>query len=143
MGQIKLVSGLVMSILFVLALTVFAINFGVDNDASVLLSSDEDYANIQNDLTGQIQDFNSDSNTSINTLMATTQEAGDQSASSGGQFKVGALTALDIATGMVTVGFVKIFGQDTGFGVFLTALLSVIAWTLGLYIWKSWRGNPD
>jgi len=143
MGQIKLTVGLLMTVLFTVAIIVFAINFGIDNNSAVLLSSEQNYSNIESDLTNSIQQYSEDSETSITTGMSTTQDKGDQSASSGGQFKVGVLTALSMTTTMLWVGFEKIFGEDSGFGIFLTALISMITWMIGLYVWKSWRGNPD
>jgi len=143
MGQIGLIKGLMMTALFALAITMFTIQFGADNDSDILLNNDSDYAALQTSITGNVQDFNENSNTSINTLMSTTQEAGDQSASSGGQFKVGVFSTMALATTIITLGFNKIFGADTGFGIFLTAVTSLLVWMIGLYIWKAWKGNPD
>ena len=143
MGQVKLITGIVMSALFVLAIVVFSIQFGIDNDSAILLGDDPEYANIQSSIVGDVQQFNEDANTSSNTLLSTTQEAGDQSASSGGQFKVTATTAMTLVGTFLGVSFTKIFGQDTGFGIFLTAIGSILLWIIGLYIWKTWKGNPD
>lgn len=143
MGQVKLITSIVMSALFVLAIVVFSIQFGADNNSGILLGDDPEYSEIQTDIVGDIRQFNSDANTSSNTILSTTQEAGDQSASSGGQFKVTATTAVALVTTFLTVSFSKIFGNDTGFGIFLTAIVSILLWVIGLYIWKSWKGNPD
>ena len=143
MGQIKLTNSLVMVALFTLAIVVFATNFGLDNGTSIVLSNDSDYASIDDSLIEDIQTANVNSNTSLNTLLSTTQDSGDQSASSGGQFKVSALTSLRTANRMVSIGYKKIFGEDSGFGIFLTALISMLGWMIGLYAWKAWRGNPD
>jgi len=143
MGQIKFIGGLILTSLFTLAIVVFATQFGAENGASVLLSEDAAYDDIQTDMVGGIQDFNDNANTSIDTLMSTTQDAGDQSATSGGQFKVGAASAIGLVITSITVGFEKIFGADNSFGIFLTALTSVLVWIIGLYAWKTWKGNPD
>jgi len=143
MGQIKFISSMIMIGLFSIAIVVFAIQFGVDNESAVLLGDDPEYAKVQNNLVGDIQTFRDDSNSSITTAMTSTQEAGDQSASSGGQFKVGVGTAISVTTTVITLGFNKIFGIDTGFGIFLTAITSLLVWIGGLYIWKTIRGNPD
>ena len=143
MGQIKMITSIVMSALFVLAIVVFSIQFGADNNSGVLLGDDPEYSEIQDSIVGDIREFNQDANTSSNTILSTTQEAGDQSASSGGQFKVTATTAITLVTTFLTLSFGKIFGNDTGFGIFLTAIISILLWIIGLYIWKSWKGNPD
>jgi len=143
MGEIKFVTGLLLTTLFTLAIVMFVIQFGDENDSAVLLSNDSDYSGIQDSLVGDVQDFNEDAEDSVDTLMSTTQEAGDQSASSGGQFKVGAFTMIRMATVIITVVFTKIFGDDIGFGIFLTAITSILVWMIGLYIWKAWKGSPD
>lgn len=143
MGQIKFVTGLIMAVLFTVAIVVFTINFGIDNDSSIKLGDDDDYSSIQSNLVGDLQDFNDAANSSGDTLMSTTQDEGDQSASSGGQFKVGVTTAMSMVTTILTLGFAKIFGEDTGFGIFLTAITSILLWMIGLYVWKTWKGNPD
>lgn len=143
MGQIKLISAMIMVALFSLAMVTFAVNFGVENNSSVQLIDDPDYASLNASVKTQIQEFNTESNTSSNTLFSTTQEQGDQSASSGGQFKVTTGSAITVVTSLITVGFKKIFGQDTGFGIFLTAITSMLLFMIGLYVWKSWKGNPD
>ncbi len=143
MGQIKLGISLIMTTLFTFAIIMFAVNFGADNDASVLLSNDSDYITFTDNLSNDIQTFNENANASMDTLMSTTQETGDQSASSGGQFKVGITTLISMATTIITVGFVKIFGENEGFGVFLTAIIGILLWMIGLYAWKTWKGNPD
>ena len=143
MGQIKLISGMIMAALFTLSIVIFAAQFGVDNDASVMLTDDSDYDGLNDTIIGEIRDINEDANSSVNTLMGTTQDLGDQSATSGGQFKVTVSTVMGILTTQLGVGFAKIFGEDTGFGILLTAITSLLLWMIGLYVWKTWKGNPD
>ena len=143
MGQIKFLSGIFMTSLFAIAIITFVINFGIDNDSSVTLDNDPDFSEINSDLTGDIQTFNINANTSSDTIMSTTQETGDQSASSGGQFKVGTATGITTVTRVIRIGFKKIFGEDTNFGVVFTLLTSLLVFISGLYIWKAWKGNPD
>jgi len=143
MGQLKLFTALSMMVMFTIALVTFVSLFGADNDSTVLLSQDEAYDSINSDLTTGIQDFQDDSETSLNTLISTTQDQGDQSATSGGQFKVGILTIVGSTTTVLMAGFKTIFGEDTAFGIFLTGLLAIIGVMFSLYAWKSWRGNPD
>lgn len=143
MGHIKLVTGLLMTACFTLSIVLFIANFGIDNNSAILLTDDDDFQTLNSSLQSNLKAFIIDSNSSADTLFKTTQEDGDQSASSGGQFKVGASTALSLVTSFLTIAFTKIFGEDTGFGIFLTAITSILLWMVGLYIWKSWKGNPD
>jgi len=143
MGQLKLFISLAMTVLFTIAIITFVGLFGTDNDSAVLLSQDETYDNVNTNLNTGIQDFQDDSDTSLNTLMSTTQDQGDQSATSGGQFKVGIFTIVTQTKTVLDVGFKSIFGEDTGFGIFLTALLTIFTIMFAAYAWKTWRGNPD
>jgi len=143
MGQINLTVSLVMLVCFTIAIVVFVANFGYDNNSAILITDDGNYSSLNGTLNNDIQQLNNDSETSLTTGLSTTQEQGDQSASSGGQFKVGVLTALSMTTTILWIGYEKIFGQDSGFGVFLTAIISVLGWIIGLYFWKTWKGAPD
>lgn len=143
MGQVKLATSILMTVLFSLAIVVFTISIGADNNAYINLENDPDYANIQDNITGEVRSFVGDANSSLETGLLTTQESGDQSASSGGQFKVTAASSVRMLKTSLSVGYKKIFGEDSGFGIFLSGLLGMIGFTIGLYIWKTWKGNPD
>jgi hypothetical protein len=143
MGQIKFLSGIFMTSLFAIAIVTFAVNFGIDNNSAIVLSDDDDYIQLQTNLTGDVQTFNINANTSSDTIMSTTQESGDLSASSGGQFKVGTGTGISTVTKVIKIGFNKIFGDDETFGIVFTMLISLLVFISGLYIWKAWKGNPD
>ena len=143
MGQIKFMSSIIMMALFTIAVITFSINFGVDNQSAVRLDNDSDFVNVRSDMVDEVTDFKKDSNSSSSALFSSTIEPGDETVATGGQFKVGVRTSLSMVTQALTGGFKKIFGQDTGFGLFLSALTGLLLWILGLYVWKTWRGNPD
>jgi hypothetical protein len=71
-------------------------------------------------------------------------DSGDQTTATGGQFKVGVGTMMKQTKNILNSGYKKIFGSDTGFGIFLTALTFLIVFTGTMYAYKSWIGrNPD
>jgi hypothetical protein len=143
MGQIQMIVSLVMIALFSIAIVNFAINFASNNDSAVSLADDTSFSDVNTNIQSNLSQFKEDSGQSFNTLITTTQESGDQSASTGGQFKVGIWSSITNVYEIMNNGYKKIFGEDKGFGIFLTALSSVLIYIAGLYVWKSWRGNPD
>lgn len=143
MGQVKFVVSLLLAALFGIAIISFAINFGEDNDSRVKLGDDPDFVNILEESKVEITDFEDDSSTASDALTESTIEPGDETVATGGQFKAGFGTSMRMVSSVIRGGFKKIFGSDTGFGIFLTALTSVLVFIGALYIWKSWRGNPD
>ena len=143
MGQIKLMSSLILVALFGFAIVMFAINFGIDNNSAINLGDDSDFEIYNASIRGDLNDVLTEVNSSSETFSSTTLDQGDQSASSGGQFKVTTGSAMGIATDTIRVGYKKVFGSDNGFGVFLTALLSILLFMAVSYAWKAWRGNPD
>ena len=90
-----------------------------------------------------LSQFTEDFNSSSKTFTETTQKLGDQSATSGGQFKIGIGTLKNVMTSAMKGGSAKFFGNDTGFGIFLTVIGVIVAWIGILYGWKAWKGNPD
>lgn len=144
MGQIKFMTSIIMAALFAIAIITFTINFGLDNKSAVNLNNDSEFVTIKDDMLGEVSDFkDSDVPVSSDALITSTIEPGDETVATGGQFKVGVGTSMKMVAKSLTAGFNKIFGKDTGFGIFLSALTALMLWALGLYVWKTWRGNPD
>ena len=143
MGQIKLMGSIIMTTLFAIAIVSFAINFANDNNSLVNLANDSDFINMNNSLMGNLSQLQNDANTSYETLRTTTQEAGDSSASTGGQFKVGFGGIIKMTYSSLRVAYSKIFGDDSGFGVVFSTFISFLLLIGGFYIWKTWKGSPD
>lgn len=145
MGQIKFITNLVLIGLFVIAIITFAVNFGYDNDTSINLANDSDFISVQSSLEGNISTtFYSDVNISSDAMHESTISTQTEATEGGTSFKVGAGTALGIAKDAITIGFTKIFGSDSGFGIFLTALGAILGYMSIMYIYKAWAGrNPD
>ena len=144
MGQIKFVSALVMTALFAIAIITFGINFANDNDSLVTINDDVDIVNLKTDVTNNSSQFTTDTESASESFFKSTASPGDQVSSSGGQFKVNARSSISMATSVMVGSFKKIFGQDSGFGIFLTALSSMLIFIGIAYAYKYWFGrNPD
>lgn len=143
MGQIKFTVALVMIALFSIAIIGFAIDFANSNDAAVSILDDSDIVSLQENAEGNISGFRSSSRTQYESIINTTISASGTS-TSGGQFAVTPTNVLGVVKNVLLVGYTKIFGTGSGFGVFLTTLLAMLVFMMGLYIWKSWAGkSPD
>lgn len=144
MGHVKFISGILMTALFIIAIILFAFNFAVDNEAPVNLQNDTDYVNIKDELTQNLSQFTTDAASSSETLASSTLASGDTATATGGQFKVSFGTSMNMVYSALKGGYKKIFGSDTGFGIFLTALTSLLVYIGALYIYKAWIGsNPE
>jgi len=144
MGQIKFFTSLVLGILFSIAIIGFAINFGDDNNAAVKLSEDPDFVTINTDLTGNLSTFESDVGSASDSFFEAQLQSDDETTRTGGQFKVGIGSLTTMFGSILKGGYKKIFGSDTGFGIFLTALTSLLLYIGVMYGIKAWWGkNPD
>ena len=144
MGQIKFITSLVLVALFTVAITTYAINFAIDNNANVSLADDSDFLEIRGDIKENLTVFYSDVNTSSDAMYKSTISSQTEATEGGTSFKVAPGTALQMAFSSITLGFRKIFGSDSGFGIFLTALISILGFISIMYLYKAWAGrNPD
>lgn len=143
MGSIKFFASCLMIGLFAIAIVTFCSQFANDNDSAISIDDDGDFTEISSDINSTITTWHSDINGTGETFISTTQDQGDQSATSGGQFKGGIRGALSMATEATRSGYQKIFGSNNGFGIFLTGLTGILLFMLIAYGWKYWRGNPD
>lgn len=144
MGQIKFTISLILIALFSIAVIGFATNFGVDNNARVQIANDSIHSSIKDSSEGDINIFYGDMNTSMEAMYKSTISSQTEATEGGTSFKVGVGNALSMAKETTTTAFHHIFGEDSGFGVFLTAFISVLGFISIMYIYKTWAGrNPD
>jgi len=146
MGHIKFMGGLLMAAIFAIAIIGYVTDFGADNDVAIDLSDDEIITEIDASLESDIDTYKLQTNSSLEALYASEISAGDETSRTGGQFKGGVSGAFSAIKNIITIGYKRIFGQEqgnSGKGIVLTALISFLAFVLGMYIWKTWKGNPD
>lgn len=144
MGNISLIVSLVLIGLFAIAITTFAINFAYDNGTETNLINDPDFTKMKGEVLSNTTAFYSDVEVISNATQQSTISTQIEATEGGTAFKVGPATALSVAFSVISISFKKIFGADTGFGIFLTALISVLGFIMAMYIYKAWAGrNPD
>ena len=142
MGQIRFIVGLVMAALFAVAIISFAIGFANDNSAFVDLSNNSKISSFSTDTDTNMESFTTTVNGSGKAFFEN-KLIGEDTETAGGQFKTNTLGVVATMSSIITLGFQEIFGQDTNFGIILGAITGLFALMAWLYIWKTWKGNPD
>jgi hypothetical protein len=143
MGQIKLTTALVMIGLFSIAIISFALNFAIDNDAAVSIADDSEISDLTTGISGNMSAFRAESESSYSSILNTTIDPGSLTVPSTAPFAITPGSALNVARNILSIAYQKIFGTNSGFSIFLVSLIAVIVFMLGLFIYKTLRGNPD
>ncbi len=143
MGQIQYTIALIMIGLFTVAIIGFAINFASDNNAAISIADDPELVRLQTTVEGNVSAFRSGAQSTYQSIVESSIEEGETTPS-GGQFAITPVSAVPVAKNIIKVGYIKIFGSGSGFGIFLTAFLAIIVFVIGMFIWKTWAGrNPE
>lgn len=144
MGTITTISSLVMIALFAIAMTGFAINFAEENDAAIDIADDPEALSLYSDtLQEGVDAFREDSEDQYQSIVDSTIEPGSQTTPSSAPYAITNTNVVNVTSNMLRTGYQKIFGTGEGFGIFFTVFVSLIVFMLGLYLIKTWRGNPD
>jgi len=142
MGQIQITISLVLIALFSIALVGFAVNFASDNDTAVSISDDPELSTLDTQVRGNLTEFTDKSSEQYQSIIESTIESGEV-VQSVGPFAVTPISALGTVTNILKVGYMKIFGNASGFNIFIMAFFSVLLFVIGLFLYKTLRGNPD
>jgi hypothetical protein len=143
MGQISLINSLVLIGLFTIALLSFAIGFAHDTNAPISIANDQELTNLNSRITGNVSSFAPDSNKTYYSIVGSEVTSTDITPS-GQQFSLTPLNAISVVKTILSVGYIKIFGNGSGFGIFLTTFIAILTFMIGLFIWKTWKGgSPD
>jgi len=143
MGTINLTTSLVMIALFAVAIIGFAINYAVDNSSVININEDPEIVGIYGTAEGNLSGFSKDSESQYKSLLETTIEPQSGSVGSTAPFASTVPSAIGASKNIIKVGYIKIFGTGSGFGLFVGTLMALIAFMFGLYIYKTLRGQPD
>jgi len=142
MGEfVKYSIAFVMIAIFSIALITFAINFGLDNDASINIGSDEGFNEANTNLKGNLTEFYTGTGTASESYQKSTIGSQTESTEGGTQFKVTPATSLSMAVATITTSWNRIFGKDSAFAFILTSLIAVLTFILIMYGYKAWAGR--
>ena len=143
MGQLSFTISIVIIALFTIALISFAANFAIDNDSPVSIQDDSELMGLKSNISDDVSTFKEKSEDSYKSIVDSSITKGDN-LESGGTFSLTIASSLSTVTNILRVGYVKIFGTGSGFGIFITAFISIILFIAFMYFAKTWLGrNPD
>ena len=142
MGQIQLWGSILMIGLFAFALISFGMNFGADNNAPINIANDPEISKLYDQTDGNLSAFGDASEGQYESIIETTTTSGGTAPTSG-PFAVTTPSSISVVKNVLKTGYIKIFGTGSGFGIFLTTLISFLGFMMGLYIYKTLRGFPD
>jgi hypothetical protein len=145
-GQIGWTISLVMIGLFVVAIIGFAVNFASDNNSPIDIADDPEISNLYTSVVGNLSEFGEGAQDTYGSIINSTisPSAASGTTATSGQFAITPTNTIGVTRNILNVGFKKIFGSNSGFGIFLTTFLGLIVFITGLLIWKTWAGRtPD
>lgn len=137
----KWVVGFVLFGLFTVALIGFAINFAADNNSAVDIADDQQIVNLYSDTQEGLGDLGTASETSTASIINSSISSGSLTTQTGSQFAITPSNAVSTGKNVIQVGYYRIFGTNSGFGIFFFSLLGVITFISGLMVWKAWVGR--
>lgn len=146
MGQIKWFASMVFIVLFTISLITFLTNFAEDNSAVVDIGTEDSIDSLASNTRSNITLFKAEADTSTKALWESEINPDEETTRTGGQFKGSVGGLWSSVTNVFSLGNKYLFGDETGesgFGIITTTLISFFIVITGLYIWKTWKGNPD
>jgi hypothetical protein len=137
----KWVVGFALFGMFTLALIGFAMNFAIDNNSAVDIADDAQIVSLYSSTTQNLSHLGDTSETSTASIINSSILVGGTTTQSGSQFAITPASAVGVGRNFIQVGYYKIFGTDSGLGIFLFSLFGIITFISGLMIWKAWVGR--
>ena len=106
MGQIKLITTLVLIGLFSIAIIGYAVNFASDNSSPIDISDDPDFSSLNTNISSDLSGFQTGSEGTYESLIKTTIE-GDVAPSTA-PFSITSGNALSVAKNVMQISYEKI-----------------------------------
>lgn len=142
-GQLGFVLSLVFIGLFTVAIIGFSVNFASDNNAAVSISDDSQITSLLTNTEGNYTELGEASQDTYTSIVDTTISPDSGSAQSIAPFTLTAGNTVGVVSNIVKVGYIKIFGSDSGFSIFLTTFIGMIVVAFAYWGYKALRGIPD
>ncbi len=143
MGQINFVISIMFITLFSLSIIGFGINFATDNNSAISISDDPELSQLNIDLKNNASSFKEASSSSYTSIVKSSV-SDVNTLESGGTFSLTISNVIPTVKNILSVGYLKIFGNNPALGIFLTAFISIIGFLGFMYFVKTWLGrNPE
>ena len=142
-GTIQISTALVGIGLFVIAILSFAVGFADDNNSAISIANDPDFISLNASVSGNVSDFGTSSSSQYQSIIESSISEGGGTVQSAGAFAITPTSSFGILNDVLRVGYKRLTGSDAGFDVFFLTLGAMIIFIMGLYIYKTIRGQPD
>ncbi len=129
--------------LFTIAILGFVIQFATDNNSAIDISDDSQIMGLYSDMGDNISSFDVGAESTYNSIIETTVEPGSDVIQSAAPFAITPGSLLGVLSNVLQVGYIKIFGTGSGFGIFITTFIALMVFIIAMFIIKAWKGNPD
>lgn len=144
MGYIKWTVGLVTIGLFALAILGFAIGFASDNNAPISLANDPEIVTFRSQGITNTTGFKNNVQDTTISILNSTISPGDETTEGGAQFKLTPTNSLGAVKNMIELGYLKVFGSNSNFNVFMFSFLAILVFVTFMLVMKAWIGrNPE
>jgi len=140
MGQIKFVTAILLTSMFAFALVSYIIGFGIDNSAAVDLGNETGFVKLNQDIGGNLTEFYKDVNSSSKGFSQSTIEASSDTLKSPSVFQMLFFVPKSIYS-IINLASKEVFGPE--FAIFFTIISAFMVFLGVLYIWKTFRGEPE
>lgn len=135
--------GLLMVGLFSFAIIGYAINFADDNDAVVDISDDSQILGVKSGIEGNLSSSSEGAASAYTSITNISIGSGSQTTQTPGLFtsSLNPTSAIGVVKNIFLVGFVRVFGTNSGFGIFSIVFMSILTIITLAMIWKAWVGG--
>ena len=146
MGFNQYFTSLALMVIFVIALLNFGVGFANDNDTIINLENSDFVGGLADDAATEanlgFSTWNSSAEGFEDSSIAEESQSG--TLVTGGVFKDAEKSNKRIVFNVIRNAQAAIFGEDSGFGVIFTVIITLVGTISVLLIWKTWKGgNPD
>lgn len=143
-GQIQWITTFVLMGLFAIAIVSYVTVFANDNNSAINIANDPNFTNFVDNAKANVSAFKDEATNTRDSILSSTISPGSTTTTGAGQYAITSTSAIGTAQNILNIGYQKIFGSGSGFGLFFIAFLSVIGTITALYIVKIWKaGLPD
>lgn len=147
MGAIKLMTAIVFSMIFAIAIINFNFGFAQDNTAPVNLLNDSEFTNLETTVQGNFSTINTDIESTKKAIFNISTAPASESSKTPGAFTLawgGGKDALSIIADTVNVKILGGKGTDSPFSIVPTMFMALFVFLVSMFVIKLWRaGNPD
>jgi len=141
-SQITLTISILFVVLFSISIIGFSIGFGNDNNAAINIANDSYISNYYTDSKDNLSTFKDNSESTYSSIVETTVEPGSDSPKTMGSFAITPGNLMGVAVNTIRLPYKYIFGNDSGFGIFVTTFIAFLLFIMGLLLYKTLRGSP-